>query len=160
MHTTLCDINQINKRPGNSIVIWLLSFSYAEIILSFSYAGYMKIAFLYCSIWHWCMWMTNQIFSEHHFISPLSALHIVLSWNLKKNFGDQNNYSNKTPHLSMSTVHRACNSFPWHRDEYGLQTPSISIDQNLHRRPMGKQGKLRQHMELTQDGCWFQFCVD
>lgn len=39
----------------------------------------------------------------------------------------------------MPTVHRACKSFPWHSCEHGLQTPSISMDQNPHRRPTGER---------------------
>lgn len=83
--------------------------------------------------------MRNQILSEYHFESSLLCPAGTRELKPKNNFGEQSNYGNKTPCLSMSTVHRTCNSFPWHSSEYSLQTPSISMDQNPHRRTMGER---------------------
>lgn len=58
---------------------------------------------------------------------------------VKNPFGDQSNYGSKTFGQSLSTANRTCNNFPWHNSEYSLQTPSISMDQNPHKRPTEEQ---------------------
>lgn len=85
----------------------------------------------------------------------------------RKTFGNQN-YGSKTPCLSMPTVHRAHKSFPWHSCEHSLQTPSISMDQNPHRRPTGERAlTFSQHVVSATDaqqrnrnntGSWQKVC--
>lgn len=84
-----------------------------------------------------CRWGTKSFRDIIYIISFCPADTHGLK--VKNPSGDQSNYGSKTPDLSMSIANTTCNNFLWYSAEYGLQTPSISMNQNAHRRPMGEQ---------------------
>lgn len=132
----------------------------------------MKITFLYYSILHWCAWMRNQILPEYHFESSLSALQVLVSWNLKITLENRATMVTKLPVCPCpqctelatpsrgTAVSTVCKPLPflWIRIHTGEQWESelwLSYSTWALSWPHGKETG-RGHMELTQEGCWFQ----
>lgn len=115
--------------------------------------------------------MKNQNFSEYHFISPLSALYIFVSWNLKKATLETRATTATKLHVcpclqctepatpSRGAAVWSATPFYFYGPESTQETHEratsdfLTAHELCHSHIARKQ---RQHMELTQDGCWFQ----
>lgn len=160
MHASLCDINHINTRPGNSTVIL-----YCKIILFSSYTSYMKIAFLYYLILHLC---AKNLFWVSFHITSFCPAHTHELKPKKKPFGDQSNCSNKTLCLCPQCTEPATPShgtvvsmvckpllLPNHTGD--LQESKLWLSHSTRALSQTHSRETeRQRVELTQDVCGFK----